>query len=86
MSWADKNVRGRPPRPCRRCMSLRLGGGREVRGCRVGRVRKRRRKNHGTRFLAIARLDDVDVALGTHDTFEDAGASGKTLSWAPVSR
>jgi len=38
----------------------------------VGRVRKRRSKNHGTRFLAIARLDDVDVALGTYDTFEDA--------------
>jgi hypothetical protein len=38
----------------------------------VGHVRKRRSKNHGTRFLAIARLDDVDVALGTYDTFEDA--------------
>jgi hypothetical protein len=45
---------------------------REERGGRVGRVRRRRSKNHGTRFLAIARLHDVDVALGTYDTFEDA--------------
>lgn len=38
----------------------------------MGRVRKRRSSRHGVRYLAVARLDGSDVAVGTFDTFEDA--------------
>jgi integrase len=38
----------------------------------MGRVRRRRSARQGVRFLAIARLDGADVAVGTFDTFEDA--------------
>ena len=41
----------------------------------MGFVRKRRSKNRGTRFLAVARLGGTDVALATYDTIEEAADS-----------
>ena len=38
----------------------------------MGRVRKRRSSRHGTRYLAIARLDGTDTTVGTYETFEEA--------------
>jgi integrase len=38
----------------------------------MGFVRKRRSKNRGTRFLAVAHLGGKDVSLATYDTFEEA--------------